>query len=221
MVASLRCFGMLLATIGLFTLPSTASADVILSFSDATNNFVPPADLPVEVTFSLDGAQLHVTVDNQSLYRIKSLFINTDETLSGLAFSGLNSPEVDQWFVDGSGAIQAIDSDGFGFFNWLLHFGDDFLLPPSTVSTFTLDLTGTTAEDTIGGKHSINSPTVPALAAALFIGGDSSSVGASFTSAVVGGPDPNPVPAPAALPLVLIGGAVLLGRRSWFTRTAV
>lgn len=206
-----------LAAVAVCGLPGAASADVTLTFSDYTN---PPGADPVPTataTFAVTGAELAITVSNTSASALTVLYFNTDEMLTGLTPLA-PAPQPDpyaSWFPEGSGASQDWEATPFGRFNWYVNFGDDFI-PAGETRTFLALMTGTTTEETIGSKLSdvSESSATPVLAAAEFLGGDSFVLGATV-SATTGGGDPNPVPAPAGLPLFAAGllGVAWLRRR--------
>jgi hypothetical protein len=196
-----------------------ARASVTLRFSDYSSDSTPISAIPAEVTFTVSGSQLLIDINNLSSYGIRSLYFNTDTSLTGLSFSGSVDPN---WGISGTGTTQAIGADGMGRYNWEIEFGPpaSSFLPAGGTTLLTLNMTGTTTEATIGSKLSTNPPgSVEALAVLKFQTGpnnDDSTFGGSVTRDPDDPPPVNEVPAPATLIFAFLGlgmGGLAYARR--------
>lgn len=160
---------------------AVATADITLLFSDFSSDETPPDVLTAEVTFSVDNQdeRMVITINNTSRYSIAQLCFNTDNTLHGLELE--DAP--DGWSVEGGPDPQSQGAAGFGYFNWLIDFGNENRLPHGETVLF-LEMDGTTEESTIGHKMSTGrDPNLNVLAALKFEQGpdDDSAFGGSVT----------------------------------------
>lgn len=174
---------------------ATVNATQILEFSDYSSDDTPASVLTASVGFTVSGTQLLLDITNTSDFLIAGIYFNSDVDLTGLEFAGTNLA----WSISGTGNSQDKGADGFGSYNWLIDFGSGADRLSSGLTQLTLNMTGTTSEDTFGSKLSTNPPgNIRAFAAMKFEAGpgDDSAYGAS-------------IPDPAAV--FLLGSACLIG----------
>jgi hypothetical protein len=179
-----------IAALGLILGAGAPAQAQSINFTSKTSDETLASAVPATVTFNVVGSQLHVTIDNDSAYRVVDLYFNSDATLTNLTYvSGL--PAGFSVTDTGSGAAQT-QGTPFGSFNWKLTFDGPPGppgLPANTLTTVVFNMTGTTTVPTILSKQSTGAP--PGNGSALAVikfqagPGDDSTFAAANTSSPV------------------------------------
>ena len=190
-----------------------ANATLTLQYSDFSSDETPASELTALVEFDVSGSELLIDIDNTSDFLIAQLYFNSDDTLKGLSFAGtFNSA----WSISGTGTSQALGADGFGNYNWLIDFDSGTNRLSSGLTQLTINMTGTTTEETIGSKLSGIPPgNTQAIAAMKFEAKSTTPIGDSAFGATV-----TIVPEPATMLLFGSGliGMAGLGRKKFFKK---